>query len=53
MGCLLIWKLTGVEPKKNGYTSTSNFYYSSTVKAPELTNKIKAYAETKDWLSTN
>ena len=40
---------TGVEPKKNGYTESSQHYYSSTVKAPALTQKMKDYAVDKDW----
>lgn len=40
---------TGVEPKKNGYLESSQYYYSSTVKAPALTQKMKDYANDKDW----
>ena len=41
----------GVEPKKNGYTAGTAYYNSSTVKAPELTARIKEYAESKDWFT--
>lgn len=41
----------GVEPKKNGYKTTDQYYNSSTVKAPALTAKIKEYAESKDWFT--
>ena len=41
----------GVEPKKNGYTEGTDYYASSTVKAPALTAMIKEYAEDKDWFT--
>ncbi|MBE6635750.1 MAG: hypothetical protein E7617_06110 [Ruminococcaceae bacterium] len=40
----------GVEPKKNGYSSTDQYYNSSTVKAPAVTAAMKALAEANDWL---
>jgi lysophospholipase L1-like esterase len=40
---------TGVEPKKNGYTAGTQFYESSTIKAPALTAKIKDYAKNNEW----
>jgi hypothetical protein len=42
---------TGVEPKKNGYTEGSQYYHSSTVKAPLLTQKMKDYSLEKDWFT--
>ncbi|MBR2650465.1 MAG: hypothetical protein IKD45_02275 [Clostridia bacterium] len=41
----------GVEPKKNGYEQGDQYYYSSTVKAKELTNLIKDYAEKSEWFT--
>ena len=41
----------GVEPKKNGYQSGTDYYTSSTVKAPQLTEKIKNYAANSSWFT--
>ena len=41
----------GVEPKKGGYSTSSGFYESSTVKAPALTKAMQEFAAANDWLA--
>jgi len=40
----------GVEPKKSGYTVDDQYYHSSNVKAPAVSEALKALAEENDWL---
>lgn len=41
----------GVEPKKNGYTSGTAHYVSSTVRAPLLTEKMKGFSAENEWFT--
>ena len=41
----------GVEPKKSGYSTSSGFYESSTVKAPAVTKAMQEFAAANDWLT--
>lgn len=39
----------GIEPKKNSHNESNQYYYSSFVKAPQVNEIMKRYAEANSW----